>query len=614
MPSPVVKPELLFSGAPASMAEPFPVSNRSTSTAAGPPIRKNEFPPPSSASVPDFRSNPYPPIKRNATIAPYHTAPTAEAVPSSVSYTSAPAFMSNPYPPINPGFMGTAISKAPIVAVAPSSSSLAIDPVLRREPYPTFNREIAAAMKRQMLNEKKELSSSPSSNAAVLGGKPINLTEPAATTAGQPPVVKKEPPSAVVSSVPASNGGSHLDTSSDAAPIAKAEPVPAGPKPAALTPAAPASKPAGRQVPPPRRGQQVNPLSKSGVPSVKQTSIGTSSGPGVRLPPQGPFPDLSGPPPSPVQPPKAIQGKSTALKSIQGKSVPPKSIQGKSTAPKSIQGKSAPPKSIQAISVPPKAAPLVPPPGQQNPPHTQPHHTPGRTPVSAKTRPPEGGGSVRPNSEIGNACRYLHPNLSIPEALEKYEEMRIASIGTSHQLPANIAKYRRSILSQKREEKKMEEQAMGNSKQPESEKTPQHSKPAKSRKSGKSKKQANGKAEAWKYQLVPRESTRRAIIAEFEAKNNGEEVDNSLPPVIGCMLILAPQPCFTTRPVEDEYEFVPRGNVYITRTARKLTKEAGEKVYTVRKLSQAIGIQVPKEIYAKAVQYELMTREDRGTL
>jgi hypothetical protein len=71
--------------------------------------------------------------------------------------------------------------------------------------------------------------------------------------------------------------------------------------------------------------------------------------------------------------------------------------------------------------------------------------------------------------------------------------------------------------------------------------------------------------------------------------------------------------CFTIKPIEDDYVFVKKGNVYITRTAKKYTKELGKTVYIVhRNLSSVLGIQVPKEVHEKAVAHEEMTREDRS--
>jgi Mn-dependent DtxR family transcriptional regulator len=71
--------------------------------------------------------------------------------------------------------------------------------------------------------------------------------------------------------------------------------------------------------------------------------------------------------------------------------------------------------------------------------------------------------------------------------------------------------------------------------------------------------------------------------------------------------------CFTLKPIEDGYVFVKKGNVYITRTAKKYTRELGKTVYIVHKgLNSVLGIQVPKEVHEKAVAHEEMTREDRS--
>ncbi|KAF8543796.1 hypothetical protein BDD12DRAFT_818908 [Trichophaea hybrida] len=71
--------------------------------------------------------------------------------------------------------------------------------------------------------------------------------------------------------------------------------------------------------------------------------------------------------------------------------------------------------------------------------------------------------------------------------------------------------------------------------------------------------------------------------------------------------------CFSLNPVVPGYVYVPKGNVYITRTAKKYTKELGKVVYIVRNTSKSpLGIQVPEEIHEKAVEHERLTREDRG--
>lgn len=142
---------------------------------------------------------------------------------------------------------------------------------------------------------------------------------------------------------------------------------------------------------------------------------------------------------------------------------------------------------------------------------------------------------MRQNRKLDDICKHLYPHLPIAEALQEYEKKRRASVGTKHQLPADIVKYHRYIMRQKGREGlkvKVKERRMEKAKLQAKQGNPENTenlnlnlqpvKPPK--RSRKAKKKLDGRVEAWRYQLVPRESTRRAIIAEFLAKNNGEEV------------------------------------------------------------------------------------------
>ncbi|KAL7276731.1 hypothetical protein RUND412_000268 [Rhizina undulata] len=65
------------------------------------------------------------------------------------------------------------------------------------------------------------------------------------------------------------------------------------------------------------------------------------------------------------------------------------------------------------------------------------------------------------------------------------------------------------------------------------------------------------------------------------------------------------------KPINEDYVFIAKGDVYVTRNCAKLAKEKGHTVYII-KVSRRTGIQVPKEIYEFVQEMEEMTRQKRA--
>ncbi|KAL5342420.1 hypothetical protein BJX70DRAFT_320851 [Aspergillus crustosus] len=72
--------------------------------------------------------------------------------------------------------------------------------------------------------------------------------------------------------------------------------------------------------------------------------------------------------------------------------------------------------------------------------------------------------------------------------------------------------------------------------------------------------------------------------------------------------------CLQKEPLPDDYVFVPRGNVYITRNCRSKTKESHRLVYKVYdntgKLS--MGIRIPSDVYTAVLQSAEQTADSRA--
>ncbi|KAI3327201.1 hypothetical protein HD806DRAFT_486388 [Xylariaceae sp. AK1471] len=65
-------------------------------------------------------------------------------------------------------------------------------------------------------------------------------------------------------------------------------------------------------------------------------------------------------------------------------------------------------------------------------------------------------------------------------------------------------------------------------------------------------------------------------------------------------------------PMPHEYNFVPKGNPYVTRNCRQQTQRTHQVVYAVvNDDKEQIGIRVPSSIYAAVLQSEVATRQDR---
>ncbi|KAL2824939.1 hypothetical protein BDW59DRAFT_162130 [Aspergillus cavernicola] len=72
--------------------------------------------------------------------------------------------------------------------------------------------------------------------------------------------------------------------------------------------------------------------------------------------------------------------------------------------------------------------------------------------------------------------------------------------------------------------------------------------------------------------------------------------------------------CLQTDPLPDDYVFVPRGNVYVTRNCRSKTKGSHQLVYKVYDNTgkKPVGIRIPAEIHAAVVQSAEETAESRA--
>ncbi|KAJ5704256.1 hypothetical protein N7493_011394 [Penicillium malachiteum] len=71
---------------------------------------------------------------------------------------------------------------------------------------------------------------------------------------------------------------------------------------------------------------------------------------------------------------------------------------------------------------------------------------------------------------------------------------------------------------------------------------------------------------------------------------------------------------FERVPMPENYVFVPKGNVYITRHCRTITKESNRVVYLVYAKSgkRTRGIRVPEEVHAKVCDMETSTAKTRA--
>ncbi len=66
-------------------------------------------------------------------------------------------------------------------------------------------------------------------------------------------------------------------------------------------------------------------------------------------------------------------------------------------------------------------------------------------------------------------------------------------------------------------------------------------------------------------------------------------------------------------PMPNGYQFVPKGDVYITKNCRKKTHEAGEKLYVVvDKNNRTIGLRCPKSVFDAVQTEHLVTAEKRA--
>ncbi|KAI9932273.1 hypothetical protein ASPWEDRAFT_39846 [Aspergillus wentii DTO 134E9] len=72
--------------------------------------------------------------------------------------------------------------------------------------------------------------------------------------------------------------------------------------------------------------------------------------------------------------------------------------------------------------------------------------------------------------------------------------------------------------------------------------------------------------------------------------------------------------CFERDPIPEDYVFVPKGNVYVTRHCRSKTKESQRVVYLVYHSSgkRTLGIRVPSEIHSDVLQSAAATADSRA--
>ncbi|KAF7128541.1 hypothetical protein CNMCM5793_003329 [Aspergillus hiratsukae] len=72
--------------------------------------------------------------------------------------------------------------------------------------------------------------------------------------------------------------------------------------------------------------------------------------------------------------------------------------------------------------------------------------------------------------------------------------------------------------------------------------------------------------------------------------------------------------CFDREPLPENYVFVPKGDVYITRHCRTQTKEFRRVVYVVYNNAgkQKVGLRVPKDVYAAVLKSAAATADSRA--
>ncbi|RHZ50038.1 DUF2293 domain-containing protein [Aspergillus thermomutatus] len=72
--------------------------------------------------------------------------------------------------------------------------------------------------------------------------------------------------------------------------------------------------------------------------------------------------------------------------------------------------------------------------------------------------------------------------------------------------------------------------------------------------------------------------------------------------------------CFDREPLPENYVFVPKGDVYITRHCRTQTKESHRVVYVVYNKAgkRNIGLRVPKDVYAAVLKSAAATADSRA--
>ncbi|KAA8651405.1 hypothetical protein EYZ11_009222 [Aspergillus tanneri] len=72
--------------------------------------------------------------------------------------------------------------------------------------------------------------------------------------------------------------------------------------------------------------------------------------------------------------------------------------------------------------------------------------------------------------------------------------------------------------------------------------------------------------------------------------------------------------CFEREPIPENYVFVPKGDVYITRHCRSKTKESQHTVYVVYNTTGKwpIGLRVPSDIYSTVLQSAAATADSRA--